>query len=176
MHNVVETLGGQLLVEAHDRPLSGKVFIGALSLTSLRGRVESDAMIVMGDREKAQRAAITEGAGALVITGGMPVSDEILSLAREKNVTVIASPHHTYTTVRLLNLSIPVSHVMNVDVLTSSPDDSLDDLRSKLSQQRTIPVVEAGGRLVGVVSRTDLLHPMEARRLPGRSQRAGPDG
>ena len=160
VHNVVETLGGQLLVEAHDRPLSGKVFVGALSVASLRQRVESDAMIVMGDRENAQRAAIVEGAGALVITGGMPVSDEILALAREKNVTVIASPHHTFTTVRLLNLSMPVAHVMNVDVLTSSPDDSLDDLRAKLSRQRSIPVVEADGRLVGVVSRTDLLHPM----------------
>ncbi len=160
VHNVVETLGGKLLVEAHDRPLSGKVFVGALSLASLRQRVESDAMIVMGDRENAQQAAIVEGAGALVITGGMPVSDEILALARAKNVTVIASPHHTFTTVRLLNLSMPVVHVMNVDVLTSLPDDSLDDLRAKLSRQRSIPVVEADGRLVGVVSRTDLLHPM----------------
>ena len=160
VHSIVETLDGQLLVEAHDRPLSGKVFIGALSLASLRRRVESDAMIVMGDREKAQRAAIAEGAGALVITGGMPVPDEIVALARENNVTLIASPHHTYTTVRLLNLSIPVSHAMNVEVLTASPDDSLDDLRVKLSRQRSIPVVEIDGRLVGVVSRTDLLHPV----------------
>jgi manganese-dependent inorganic pyrophosphatase len=33
-------------------------------------------------------------------------------------------------------------------------------LRSSLSRQRSIPVVEAGERLVGVVSRTDLLNPV----------------
>jgi len=160
VHNVVETLGGRLLVEANDRPLCNIVFVGAQSVKSIRRRVAPDIMIVMGDRQNAQRAAISEGVGALVITGGVPVSDEIVSLAREKNVTVISSPHHTFTTVRLLNLCIPVSHIMNVDVLTSSPDDSLDDLRSKLSRQRSIPVVEADGRLVGVVSRTDLLNPV----------------
>jgi manganese-dependent inorganic pyrophosphatase len=160
VHNVVETLDGRLLVEAHDRPLRDKVFVGAVSLETLHRRVEPDIMLVMGDRENAQRAAILDGVGALVITGGVPVSDEIVALAREKNVTLIASPHHTFTTVRLLNLSIPVSHVMSVDVLTASPDDSLDDLRAKLSQQRSVPVVEADRRLVGVVSRSDLLNPV----------------
>jgi manganese-dependent inorganic pyrophosphatase len=160
VHNVVETLGGRLLVEAHDRLLRDKVFVGAMSIESIHRRVEPDIMIVMGDRENAQRAAILDGVGALVITGDEAVSDEIVTLAREKNVTLIASPHHTFTTVRLLNLSIPVSYVMSVDVLTSSPDDSLDDLRAKLSRQRSIPVVEADGRLVGVVSRTDLLNPV----------------
>ena len=160
LHSLVETVGGQLLVEAHDRPLSDNVFIGALSLPSLRSRIEPDAVVVMGDREEAQKIAISEGAGALVITGGMPVSGEILAMAREKNVTVILSPHHTFNTVRLLNLSIPVMHLMRTDIVTASPDDSLDDLRAKLARQRTIPVIDASRCLVGVVSRTDLLHPM----------------
>jgi manganese-dependent inorganic pyrophosphatase len=161
VHNVVETLGGRLLVEAHDRPLCNVVFVGAQSVQSIRRRVEPDIMIVMGDRQNAQRAAISEGVGALVITGGVPISDEIVGLAREKNVTLISSPHHTFTTVRLLNLCIPVSLVMNVNVLTAAPDASLDDLRAKLTRQRSIPVVDAGGRLVGVASRTDLLNPLK---------------
>ena len=161
VHNVVETLDAQLLAEAKDRPLRDGVFVGAMSIESMRSRIEPDIMVVMGDRENAQRAAIEEGVGALVITGGVPVSEEIVRLAREQNVTLISSPHHTFTTVRLLHLSIPVSYAMSRGVLTAAPDDSLPDLRAKLTQQRSIPVVEADGRLAGVVSRTDLLSPLK---------------
>ena len=160
VNNVVETLGGRLLVEARNRRLRDKVMVAAMDLETVRRRVEPDIMVVLGDRENAQRVAIEENVGALVVTGELPVSDEILALAREKNVTLISSPHHTFTTVRLLNLSIPISHIMRRDVLTASPEDLLDQLRNKLAQQRTIPVLDEEGRVVGVVSRSDLINPV----------------
>jgi manganese-dependent inorganic pyrophosphatase len=160
VHNVVETLGGRLLVEAKDRRLRDKVMVAAMDVETMRHRVEPDIMMVMGDREDAQRATIDEGVCALVITGDLPVSSEIVTLAREKNVTLISSPHHTFTTVRLLNLSIPVSHFMRRDVLTASPNDHLDDLRDMLTRQRTIPVEDASRRVAGVVSRSDLINPV----------------
>jgi len=160
VHNVVEVLGGRLVVEAKGRRLRDKVMIAAMDLETVRSRVEPDIMMVMGDRDDVQRMVIEEGVCALVVTGGLPISDEIVALAREKNVTLISSPHHTFTTVRLLNLSIPVSHIMRRDVLTASPDDPLDDLRDKLTRQRTIPIVDAGANLTGVVSRSDLIKPV----------------
>lgn len=160
VRNIVETLDGRLLVEAPDRVLRDKVMVAAMDIETIRRRVEPDIMMVMGDREDAQRAAIEEGVGALVITGGLPVSEAIISLAREKNVTVISSPHHTFTTVRLLNLSIPVSSVMRRSVLTAAFDEPLDDLREKMIQQRTLPVLQPDGRVAGVVSRSDLINPV----------------
>lgn len=160
VHNVVETLSGRLLVEARDRHLRDKVMVAAMDIETIRRRVEPDIMIVMGDREDAQRVAIEEGVCALVITGDLPVSEAIVELARKRNVTVISSPHHTFTTVRLLNLSIPISHIMRRNVKTASPDDSLDQLRGALVDQRTIPVLDDRKGVVGVVSRTDLINPV----------------
>ncbi len=160
VHNVVETLSGRLIVEARGRRLRDKVMIAAMDLETVRRRVEPDIMVVLGDRENAQRVAIEENVGALVVTGDLPIADEIVALARKKNVTLISSPHHTFTTVRLLNLSTPISHIMRRDVLTASPEDLLDQLRNKLVQQRTIPVLEEDGRVVGVVSRSDLINPV----------------
>ncbi|MFN2289694.1 MAG: putative manganese-dependent inorganic diphosphatase [Anaerolineae bacterium] len=160
VHNVVETLGGRLLVEAKDRHLRDKVMVAAMDIETIRRRVEPDIMMVMGDREDAQRVVIEEGVCALVITGDLPVSDAIVELAREKNVTVISSPHHTFTTVRLLNLSIPISHIMRRNVATARPDDSLDQLRGALVDQRTIPVLDDRNGVVGVVSRSDLINPV----------------
>jgi len=158
--NVVETLDGRLLVEAHGRKLRDKVLVAAMDIETVRSRLEPDIMVVMGDREDVQHAVIEQQIGALVITGELSVSDEIIALAREKNVTLISSPHHTFTTVRLLNLSIPIWHIMQREVLVASLDEPLDDVRDKLGRQQTIPVLEAGGQVVGVVSRSDVINPV----------------
>ena len=158
--NVVETLDGRLLVEAQGRKLRDKVMVAAMDIETVRRRLEPDILVAMGDREDVQRIAIEQQVGALVITGEMSVSDEIIALAREKNVTLISSPHHTFTTVRLLNLSIPIGHVMRRNVLVATLDEPLGDVRDKLSRQQTIPVLEDDGRVVGVVSRSDVINPV----------------
>src|SRR5207248_10557958 len=89
-------------------------------------------LLVMGDRTDAQRAAIEFGVGALVITGDHPVAPEILALARERQVTIISVPHHTYTTVRLIHLSTAVRHIMPRTVPTCRPEDFVDDVRETL--------------------------------------------
>ena len=158
--NVIETLDGRLLVEAQGRELRDKVVVAAMDLDTIRRRIEPDIMVVVGDREDAQRAAIEGGAGALVITGDLPVAEEIITLARQRNVTLISSPHHTFTTVRLLNLSMPVWHIMRKDVLTVTLDEPLDEVRDKLGRQRTVPVLDSSGRVAGVVSRSDVINPI----------------
>jgi manganese-dependent inorganic pyrophosphatase len=160
VHNVVETLDGRLIAEAQNRRLRDKVLVAAMDIETVRRRVEPDIMMVMGDREDVQRMAIEEGICALVITGGLPISEELAELARQKNVTLISSPHHTFSTVRLLNLSVPVSHFMRREVLTAHLDQSIEDLRQMMARQRTIPVVDGADAVLGVVSRSDLINPI----------------
>src|SRR5205085_4953983 len=106
--NVQRVLGGQVLVAAPGRTLRDRVMVGAMAIDSMLKRLAPDILLVMGDRADAQRAAIEGGVGALVVTGDHPVSGEILGLARERRVTVISVPHHTYNTVRLIHMSTPV--------------------------------------------------------------------
>jgi manganese-dependent inorganic pyrophosphatase len=100
-----------------------------------------------------------------VVTGNLPVSSAILDLARERNVTVISVPHHTFTTVRLLNMSTPVAHIMRSEYLACSPEDYVGDVRRSLSRERTMPVIDDRGCLVGVLSRSDLLKPARRRLI-----------
>jgi CBS domain-containing protein len=54
--------------------------------------------------------------------------------------------------------AIPVEDVMTLDVLTVEPDTPLDDAARLLRRERigALPVVSAG-RVVGIVTRSDLL-------------------
>jgi len=160
--NVLRALGGTVLVAAPERALRDRVMVGAMQIDSMLNRIEPDILLVMGDRVDAQRAAIEFGVGALVVTGDHPVNQDIIDLARERRVTLVAVPHHTYTTVRLINLSTAVRHVMRTDARTCYPDDLVDDMREALQggATRSLVVVERDGSVVGLISRSNLLRPV----------------
>ena len=105
IENVRKTLDGRILVSAPERMVHDRVMVGAMRIDSMLARIARDILLVIGDRTDAQRAAIEFGVGALVITGDLPVEEEILQLAREHHVTVMSVAHHTYTTVRLISLA-----------------------------------------------------------------------
>jgi tRNA nucleotidyltransferase (CCA-adding enzyme) len=55
--------------------------------------------------------------------------------------------------------SHPVKDYMNTEVATVDPDAAIAEIRDRLviNKQRILPVVE-GGKVIGLISRTDLLH------------------
>ncbi len=159
LDNVLRALGGHLLVHAQGRTLRDRVMVGAMEIDTMLKRIAPDILLVMGDRADAQRAAIEFGVGALVITGDPTVSEEILELARQHQVTVISVPHHTYTTVRLIHLSTAVRHVMRREVITCEPDDLVEEVRETLQagRVRALVVVDENKTVLGIISRTNLL-------------------
>lgn len=159
LENVLRALNGTLLVAAPDRILKDQVMVGAMEIDSMLKRISPGILLVMGDREDAQRAAIEFGVGALVITGGTPVSQEIIDLAAKHQVSVISVAHHTYTTVRLIQLSAAVRHVMRKQVVTCHPDDTVEEVREILQagRVRALAVVDDSKKVLGIVSRTNLL-------------------
>ncbi len=165
LDNVIRALDGRVLVGAGGRPLGDRVMVGAMEIDSMVKRLEPDILLVMGDRGDAQRAAIDAGVGALVITGDHPVSDDIIDLARHRQVAVIAVRHHTYTTVRLIHMSMAVRHIMRTQVPSCHPDDLLEDVREILRSgtARSLVVVDEQRHVLGVISRTSLLRTVRRR-------------
>jgi manganese-dependent inorganic pyrophosphatase len=133
--------------------------VGAMAIDSMLTRLERGVVLVMGDRTDAQRAAIEFGVGALIVTGNHPVPEEILDLARQRQVAVISVPHHTYTTVRLIHLSTAVRHAMRHEVITCRPDDLVEDVGEILhtGPVRALVVSDAEHKVLGLVSGRDLL-------------------
>ncbi|MEP6775758.1 MAG: putative manganese-dependent inorganic diphosphatase, partial [Chloroflexota bacterium] len=159
IENVRKTLDGRILVSAPERTVTDRVMVGAMRIDSMLARIARDILLVIGDRTDAQRAAIEFGVGALVVTGDLPVEEEILQLAREHHVTVMSVAHHTYTTVRLIQLSTAVSHIMRREAATCQPDDLAEEVLETLraGQVRALVVVDAERKVVGMISRSNLL-------------------
>ncbi len=154
--NLVRVLKGRVLVEGR-RTLGNRVLVGAMEAETMADYIEPGCLVVLGDREDAQLTAMERGAAALVITGDLLVSERTLAAARAHGVMVISTGHHTFTVVRLINLSISTQDIMNREFAFCHPEDHMSDVQPTLARLRSMPVVDNDGRLVGYISRTDLI-------------------
>jgi manganese-dependent inorganic pyrophosphatase len=155
--NLVRALRGRVLVEGR-RPLGNRVLVGAMQAETMVDYIEPGCLVVLGDREDAQLKAIESGAAALVITGDLLVSARTLTAAKQQGVLVISTAHHTFTAVRLINLSISTQDIMNREFDSCRPEDPMSEVQRTLARRRSMPVVDAEGILVGYLSRTDILN------------------
>jgi manganese-dependent inorganic pyrophosphatase len=155
--NLVRALRGRVLVEGR-RKLGNRVIVGAMQAETMADYVEPGCLVVLGDREDAQLTAIENGAAALVVTGDLLVSARTLAAAQKHGVLVISTAHHTFTAVRLINLSISTQDIMNSEFDSCRPEDQMSEVQATLARRRSMPVVDPEGKLLGYLSRTDLIN------------------
>src|SRR5450759_776618 len=155
---LVQTLGGRLLAGDADGLLAGSVLIGAMEPSSIVARIEPGDTVIVGDRRRTQPMVLEAGAACLVVTGGAQPEAGVLELARSRGAAVVVTAKDTYAAARLMDLSHAVSEVMETDILTVEPDMLLSEAAEDLfaSPQREAPVVDGDGRLVGLLTRTNV--------------------
>ncbi|HEY6542832.1 MAG TPA: putative manganese-dependent inorganic diphosphatase [Ktedonobacteraceae bacterium] len=175
--NLLRVLRGRVLVEGR-RKLGNRILVGAMQAETMADYIEPGCLVVLGDREDAQLKAIESGAAALVITGDLLVSERALAAARKNGVLIISTAHHTFTAVRLVNLSISIQEYMNHEFDFCHPEDLMSEVQHTLARRRSLPVVNNEGKLVGYLSRTDLInaHPKRIILVDHNEQSQAVDG
>ena len=160
---IVGVLEGEALLGA-DHEVAGRVWVQARDADSPSGIGGGD-VVVVGDREDAQRRAIELGAALVVASNGDAPPDSVLALARERGVAVVVSPLDSYVSGRMITLAAPCRSVMDADPLTVRPDDLVGDISEAVKDihYRAAVAVDSAGRPVGLVSRWDLVSPQRRR-------------
>lgn len=142
------------------------LFIGAMTEESFSKRIEgydsASLLIMTGDRPSIQQSAIESGVRLLVVTGGLPVRDDLLALAKERRVTIFSTPHDTATAAWLARLSSPLSRFVDQKFERIGVTEPLEHLRLKLlySGEPAVVAVEEDGTIAGVATKSSLLAPL----------------
>lgn len=142
------------------------LFIGAMIEESFSRRIHGydpeTLMVMTGDRPSIQQAAIDRGVRILVVTGGFPVSRELLDSARKNATTIISTNYDTATAAWLARLSSPISCFMDRKFEKIGVAEPLEHLRLKLlhSGEPAVVAVEEDGRIAGIATKSSLLVPI----------------
>lgn len=146
-----------------------RIVVGAMEMEGflqvMRYYSEEGVIVIVGDRREVQRYAVEHHARCLIVTGGFLPDEAILKMARENRVSIISSPYDTATTVRLLHLSTPANVVYSTDFYAVSPHSLLSDVKNRMIESglRGCPVIDDQRRLIGILTRRDLLKDFRKR-------------
>ena len=159
--NIVDTLSAkEIYVNEGTKSFPGKIVVSAMKPESMKDHIEEGDIAIVGDREEVQSALLDLNISLMIITGSHTPTAEIIEKAKEANISVITTPHDSFTTSRLIIQSIPVGYVMIKDKLvTFSTEDLVDDVKPVMVETRfrSYPVIDSDGKVVGTMSRYHLI-------------------
>ncbi|HWE32397.1 MAG TPA: putative manganese-dependent inorganic diphosphatase [Solirubrobacteraceae bacterium] len=160
---IVDVLQGELVC-GDDRQLAGRVWVQSMDVRTPSGISEGD-VVVIGNREDAQRLALELGAALLVLSNDSQPSDSIRELAEERGAGLIVSPLDTYVSGRMITLAAPCKALMEADPLTVPPDYLLADVSEQIKEIHygAAVAVDAAGHPIGLITRSDLVAPPRRR-------------
>lgn len=150
-----------------DTVVAGEVRIAAGSLQTVKSSVKPGDVVLVGDRiPEIMLACIEKGVICLLVTGDNDIHPDVSAAAREKKVVVLSSPYDTYTCARLINQCVPVSSIMQTNVVRFKPTDILGDIKGVMEKHKHsyYPVVE-NNKLVGTVSSESVMMPEKTRLI-----------
>lgn len=159
--NILETLEGEMVVgDTEGYFENGKVLVAAANPDFMESFIEKDDLIILGNRYESQLCCIEMEAACIVICSGSPVSLTIQRLAEGRGCRIITTQLDAFTTARLINQSMPISHVMTSENLNAfNPEDYIDDVHQIMVEvrHRYFPVVDEKSNYLGMLSRRNLL-------------------
>ncbi len=159
--NIIETLEGDLLTgNEHGYFVKGKVVIGVGSQETLAESLESDDLVIIGDREESQLLSLASNCSCMIVTNGFEVSEEVIEAAKARDVVVISTPYDMFTAARLINQSMPIKYFMTKsDIIHFHLDDYVDEVSDTVAKirHRDFPILDENQHYVGMFSRRNLL-------------------
>jgi manganese-dependent inorganic pyrophosphatase len=160
---LLKTLDGRVISNTRQATvLTGRVLIAAMQRGTMMNRVKPGDVGVVGDQNDVQLELIRLGCSAVIVTDNAPIANEVIAAAAEKNVLLISSRHPAFATVQLMTMSEPVSSIMTTTCPTVGLYTPMAEVRSKIveSDYRSVIVIDSDNRLIGFITRTDLLKPV----------------
>lgn len=168
IENVIDTLDASILyLDKQLKTIKGEIHIAAMTGEEASKRVhENDVIIVGGDRDEAIEQLMNAKVSLIILTGSLTISKELLNRCMEAHISVISTPFNTFMASQQIIQAVPVEYVMQKGGLTTfSTDDTVDYVKEVMSETRyrSYPVIDFMGRVVGSISRYQVLNGMKKK-------------
>ncbi|MCZ8541785.1 DRTGG domain-containing protein [Psychrobacillus psychrodurans] len=147
-----------------------KFVIGAMQLEDMMRYVEPSNLLIAGNRLKVHETALQAGA-AVLVTGGVDVTESTKRLADELELPVISTSYDTFTVATMINRAIDDQLIKKdvlliEDIYVPLQETSYLYATDQVKQYRVLnditthgvfPVVDASKKLVGIITARDVI-------------------
>jgi len=167
LSNIVSTLNAKIITN-FDEIIDGEIIVAAFYTETLRVNniINSDSIVIVGDRYDIIEYAIEKKAKLIIITGDLDIPDSLITHAKENKVNLIISPYKTYYTTKNISLSKYVSDIMiKSPIIKFEEDDYLEECKEEIenSKHSKFPIVTRDNKYLGILSRRHLLNPAKKK-------------
>ena len=101
IENIMDTLSATpIYINEACKVFAGKIAVTAMQPESLKEIVTENDIAIVGDRPDVQEALIDIKTSLIIITGSHKLEENLLSRAKENGVTIISTPHDSFTASR----------------------------------------------------------------------------
>ncbi|MBF0505207.1 MAG: putative manganese-dependent inorganic diphosphatase [Nitrospirae bacterium] len=163
---LLKTVDGHVISNANKvTHLAGRIIVATMQKATIINKARPGDIVIIGDQHDIQLEVVRSGCSALIVVDGIPIGNDVLAAAGEKGTLVISSPHPAFATVQLMTMSESVSSIMTANPSAVSLYTPISELRNRIleSEYRSAAVVDSDNRLIGFITRTDLLGPVRKK-------------
>lgn len=174
--NIIEgsVLGGE---KGLDKPLR-KFIIGAMEEEAMTRYISPGSLMIVGNRENAQKLALENGA-AVLITGGFDAPPEVVAFADDVQLPIIGTSYDSFTVATMINramadqlikkevmliddIYVPLGHTIYLTM-----EDTIEDYRrvNEESQHSRFPVINKNMRVIGIVTAKDVIGKADTTKI-----------
>ncbi len=163
LETLARILDARTVVAAGETLQEGRVYTVIDALHVTLSQMTPNDIAIVGDNEPAQLALISAGVAALIIAEGAPVGERVITAARARGTSVLATTLDAFSVGKMISLSLPAKMIMETDVPTVRLEDSLEYAKSVVSDSkfRTACVVDERHKHIGLISRTTLMQDVQ---------------
>ncbi|OPD22206.1 inorganic pyrophosphatase [Clostridium botulinum] len=167
IEDIIDTLNAKIAYKREDKQkFTGNLVVAAMEAKDIKNYIKEGDIVILGNRDDVQEAALDCKAHLLVVTGSHKVSDKILNKAKDLGCSILISEEDTFTTSVLITQSIPVSYIMtSSDIMSFKLSDFVEDVKEVMlkTRFRSYPVVDHNNKIVGAISRYHLISPKKKK-------------
>ncbi|SHE76145.1 Predicted transcriptional regulator containing CBS domains [Seinonella peptonophila] len=144
--------------------------IGAMKLEAMMRYVESNSLLIVGNRDQAHLMSLKHGA-AVLVTGGFDTTKEVKELADRFALPVISTSYDTFTVASLINraiydrmikkeiLLVEDIYARNQEPISLEIDHTISDFHEKVrtTGHARYPVLDKHKKVVGIITAKDVI-------------------
>src|ERR1019366_6761031 len=112
-----------------------------------------------------QLRAIELGLRGIIVTGALPVEEEVVARARARGVSVLSSPYDSGTTAWVVRTATTIGRVVERSFGSVGRAARISDIRRKMAPLAApaLMVLDEDGSLAGMLSKSDILKQVHTR-------------